>query len=1147
MLQIEDLARLNRPRRLTGAPFGADIRVLVEAGKRRGGVIAYVARDERQAQAARDLAGFFDPTLETCLLPAWDNLPYDRVSPSPESAAQRCAGLVRLALTKPGETLFVALTATALIQRAAPIETMRKSGLMARVGGKVPPGTIETYLQTNGFVRSANVREPGEFAVRGGITDVYPPGAEEPVRLDLFGDVLDGLRTFDPETQRTTGKLTQVQLSPVSEILFTDEALSRFRLAYFDAFGAPQGDPMFDAARARIRRQGLEHWLPLFHEQLANVTDYLGPDALIAFDGLARDAIKERLEQAEDYYRARIDAAGEAPSKVLAPSRLYLPLEELDAALQTRACLQLSAFREGDDLAALSADGVQGREFAPERLLPDVNVFDEVAAYARERAGAGQAVVFSGWTAGSTERLRAVLSDHGLEGISPISRAEDAVTGRFSLVALPLEHGFEQGRLTVITEQDMLGDKLARPRRKRRGASFIAEAAALSVGDLVVHIEHGIARYVGLRTVDVMDAPHDCLELVYSGGDKLLLPVENIELVSRYGSDNAEAELDRLGGASWQGRKAKARKRIFDMAEELIQIAAARLVRVADKAIPAEGLFEEFCSRFPHEETDDQLSAIEDTVADLASGRPMDRLVCGDVGFGKTEVALRAAFVAAMSGMQVAVIAPTTLLARQHFKTFSERFAPWPLKVRHLSRLVPAKEATQAREGVEDGTVDIIVGTHAVLSSQVNFKRMGLLIVDEEQRFGVKHKERLKELKSDVHVLTLSATPIPRTLQLSLTGIRDLSIIATPPVDRLSVRTYVTEFDPISIREALLRERYRGGQAFFVAPRIQDLPKLEHFLRTEVPEVSFIAAHGQMAPTELEDIMSAFYDGKYDVLLSTTIVESGLDIPRANTLVIYRADMFGLAQLYQLRGRVGRSKLRAYAYFTTPEDMSLTPGAEKRLKILQSLDSLGAGFMLASHDLDMRGGGNLLGDQQSGHIKEVGVELYQSMLSDAVKVLKEGGEVVLEGWSPSINLGAAVLIPESYVDDLTVRMSLYRKLAGLETEPEREAFAAELIDRFGPLPSETQQLLQVSGIKAACKRLGIAKLDSGPKGAVLTFRNDTPVQPGSLIALIQRRPALLKLRPDGKLVAAGHWPEPQQRLDASRRLLAEIEDLLLTN
>jgi transcription-repair coupling factor (superfamily II helicase) len=660
-----------------------------------------------------------------------------------------------------------------------------------------------------------------------------------------------------------------------------------------------------------------------------------------------------------------------------------------------------------------------------------------------------------------------------------------------------------------------------------------------------VHIDHGIGRYEGLKTLDVAGAPHDCLELQYGGDSKLYLPVENIDLLTRYGAESDDVQLDRLGGAAWQARKARAKVRLREMADGLIKIAAARMLKKSEQILSPHGLFEEFCARFPYEETEDQLHAIGDVLSDLGSGRPMDRLICGDVGFGKTEVALRAAFVVAMSGRQVAIVCPTTLLARQHFKGFTERFKGWPVKIRQLSRMVPAKEAAETRAGIAAGELEILVGTHAVLSEQVKFKDLGLVIVDEEQHFGVKHKEKLKALRADVHMLTLSATPIPRTLQMALSGIRELSIIATPPVDRLAVRTYVMPFDPIAVREALLREKYRGGQAYFVTPRLADLPRLETFLREQVPEVKFVVGHGQMAPTQLEDVMSAFYDGQYDVLLATSIVESGLDIPAANTLIINRADMFGLAQLYQLRGRVGRAKTRAYAYMTTPADKPITLSAERRLKVLQSLDNLGAGFQLASHDLDIRGGGNLLGDQQSGHIREIGVELYQQMLEDAVNEMK-AGEIEMpsdRGWSPQINTGASVLIPEYYVPDLNVRLALYRRLSEAERAEDREAMAAELIDRFGPLPDEAGHLLKVVAIKGLCRQANVAKIDVGPKGAVVSFRHDSFANPMGLITFAHKNAMAWRVRPDHKVVVKGEWETPNQRLGAAERILTELARL----
>ena len=696
----------------------------------------------------------------------------------------------------------------------------------------------------------------------------------------------------------------------------------------------------------------------------------------------------------------------------------------------------------------------------------------------------------------------------------------------------------------MVSEQDVLGDRLIRaPRRRRRAENFLTEAAGLTPGDLVVHVDHGIGRYRGLETITAMGAPHECLWIEYAGGDKLFLPVENIELLTRYGHE--EGLLDRLGGGAWQAKKAKLKARIRDMADRLIRLAAERALRKGAVLTPPDHhAWEEFCARFPYAETEDQLNAIADVLGDLESGAPMDRLICGDVGFGKTEVALRAAFVTAMSGMQVAVIAPTTLLARQHFRSFSERFRGLPVRVRQLSRFVGAKEAEETRTGLADGTVEIVVGTHALLAKSVRFKNLGLLVIDEEQHFGVAHKERLKALRSDVHVLTLTATPIPRTLQLALSGVRELSLIATPPVDRLAIRTYVSELDPVTVREALLREHYRGGQSFYVVPRIADLPEVEAFLREQVPEVKFVVAHGQMAAGELDERMNAFYDGRFDVLLSTTIIESGLDIPAANTLVVERADMFGLAQLYQIRGRVGRSKLRAYAFFMTEPRKPLTPQAEKRLRVLGALDSLGAGFTLASQDLDIRGAGNLLGEEQSGHVREVGFELYQEMLEEAIAKLRSGEvELADEGeWSPQINLGVPVLIPEAYVPDLDVRLGLYRRLSALERKVEMEGFAAELIDRFGPLPAEIDTLLLVVRIKALCKRAGIGRLDGGPKGATVQFHGDRYANPAGLVEFLNDQRGAAKIR-DNKLVIRREWAGEKARLAGAFSIARDLAGL----
>ena len=734
----------------------------------------------------------------------------------------------------------------------------------------------------------------------------------------------------------------------MSEARLTTETIRRFRQAYAQEFGAPTRDDDLYAAVSEGRRAiGLEHWLPLLYERLDTLYDYVG-NAPFVLDVRAEEAAHERIALIADNYAARRAAYAEDPVKAdykpLPFTRLYMSEGEWKERLAAQPLARLTPFEPPPDaIDAVDCGGRTGRNFAPERQNESANVFDAAVAHVKALRARGLNVIVAGWSDGSRERLSHVLAEHGLKSLELVSsyhQAKTARAGALPLAVIALEQGFEAPDFAIIGEQDILGDRLVRQsRRRRRAQDVLAEASALTAGDLVVHIDHGVGRFVGLQTIEAAGAPHDCLEIHYAGGDRLFLPVENLELLSRYGSETGE--LDRLGGAGWQSRKARLKKRVREMAGELIRVAAQRMMHAAPRLTVPEGLYDEFCARFPYEETPDQESAIQATLDDLAAGRPMDRLICGDVGFGKTEVALRGAFAAAINGKQTVIIAPTTLLARQHTKNFRDRFAGLPVGIGQLSRMVGAAETREVKKGAAEGAIDIVVGTHAVLGKTVSFKDLGLVVVDEEQHFGVGHKERLKELRSEVHVLTLSATPIPRTLQLAMTGVRDMSIIATPPIDRLAVRTFVSPFDTLIVREALLRERYRGGQSFYVCPRIEDLDEAAAFLRQNAPECKFVVAHGQMAARELEDKIGAFYDGKYDILLSTAIVESGLDIPRANTMIVHRADMFGLAQLYQLRGRVGRSKVRAYAYFTTPAKAKITPQAEKRLSVLQSLDTLG--------------------------------------------------------------------------------------------------------------------------------------------------------------------------------------------------------------
>ncbi len=1132
-----------------GAPEGADAICAADAARAREDIVVHIARDGARAAAMAQALGFFAPDMAVVEYPAWDCLPYDRVSPSSAVSARRMAALSLIAAHRGKGALIVVTSINAAIQRTPPRDVVTAASLSLAPGATVDMDNLVRYLGANGYARSSTVRERGEFAVRGGLVDIFPPGADEPVRLDFFGDQLESVRGFDAETQRTTKQLARFDLNAASEVLLTDETIARFRTGFVKAFGAAGDDPLYEAISAGRMHAGAEHWLPLFYEKTETLFDFIG-DGLIFLDHLADEAAAERLDAIRDHYDARAEDAEtrrpknsefSAPAyQPLTPDALYLSDEDWSGHLAPANLRPLSPFAPQPNERCYHFGAKIGRNFAAERAGDKVNVFDATVAHIK--AHADQKVVVACWTAGSADRLRTVLSDRG---VGDIAHAESFKTlgAGVSTAVLGLEQGFETDDALFLSEQDILGDRLVRRTRRKRAENFLTEASGLSIGDLVVHVDHGVARYDGLKTLEVQGAPHDCLHLAYHGGDKLFLPVENIDLLSRFGPEDANQQLDKLGGAAWQGRKAKMRARIKMLAEQLIKIAAQRAMQRADEMAPTDGLYDEFCARFPFAETEDQENAIADVIEDMAKGRPMDRLICGDVGFGKTEVALRAAFVAAMTGRQVAVVAPTTLLVRQHFRNFSERFKGFPVKVRQLSRMVSAADAAAVRDGIAAGDIDIVIGTHALLAKTVRFRDLGLMIVDEEQHFGVKHKERLKEFRGDTHVLTLTATPIPRTLQLAMSGIRDLSLIATPPVDRLAVRTTVGPFDPVVTRETLLREHYRGGQSFYVAPRIKDLDGIAEFLREEMPELKFKVAHGQMGARELEDIMTAFYEGKFDVLVSTTIIESGLDIPTANTMIIHHADMFGLAQLYQLRGRVGRSKQRAYAYLTTSPRKKLTEGAERRLKVMQSLDTLGAGFTLASHDLDIRGAGNLLGEEQSGNVKEVGVELYQHMLEEAVAELREGGGAAEDAWSPQINIGTSVLIPDSYVADLDVRMALYRRLGDVTSEAEIDAFAAELVDRFGPTPTEVDHLLEIVAIKTICRRAGIAKIDAGPKGAVVSFRNDQFANPAGLIEFVSSSPYDMKVRPDQKLVFRQDWPGESMRLKGARRaanIIAEI-------
>jgi len=1171
---MKNINKVNLKNDIWGAPDGVASLALLQIASV-GKSFIYVARDDVRMTAMGDSLRRLAPDLRLLEFPAWDCLPFDRLSPQGGLVGRRIETLAQLASDVETRPSILLTTINAILQRVPPKTYFTDSSLVITAGQATKdltngqtlgPATLADYLAGQAYLRTDTVRETGEFAVRGGILDVFPPGQTAPARLDFFGDDVETIRSFDPATQRSIGKLENLILRPVAEFMMNEATIAQFRTSYLSLFGAKASrDALYESVSAGRSHPGIEHWLPLFHGDLACLNDYCSgwPTVL---DHESDAAIAARYAQIHDFHEARLAHGSDdaiSPYRPLAPEKLYLSQTESDQLFeQDRAC-RLFAFapiqdggRDGaKDLAKLDQPQMQdagGRAAIRLIKVEGNSAVPELANFVTaERRAAKRPIIVACSSPGAASRLADLLDGHlGAGALQPLNAIEDAASGGFYVMQWPLETGFQTDHLVVVSEPDIFGQRLSRPQSKRaKGDEFLREVSVLETGDLVVHAEHGIGRYEGLIIINSAGGDHDCLHLVYSGGDKLYLPVENIELLSRYGSAGGEAQLDKLGGVAWQARVARIKGRVRIMAEQLIKIAAARYRARAEPLIAEDGSFGEFCARFAFAETEDQLNAINDVVDDLASGKASDRLICGDVGFGKTEVALRAAFIAAMAGYQVALVAPTTLLARQHGKVFVERFAGFPVKIGVLSRMTSTADAKVIRENIASGEVQIAIGTHALLAKSIAFNHLGLLIIDEEQHFGVGQKERLKELRGDIHVLTLSATPIPRTLQMALSGVREMSLIATPPVDRLAVRTFVGPWDGVVLREAIQREMFRGGQVFVVCPRIDDMQRVYDRITKLAPEARVISAHGRMPANELDQVMTRFADGDADILLSTNIVESGLDIPSANTMIIHRADMFGLSQLYQLRGRVGRGRQRAYAYLTSDPQRLLSPQARRRLEVMQTLDTLGAGFTLASYDMDIRGAGNLLGDEQSGHVREVGVELYQEMLRQAVDAAKSGRggdseEATNPAWTPQINLGLEIRLPESYVPDLTVRLSLYRRIADLADPQATDILIAELVDRFGGLPDPVKNLFSVIELKQLCRLANVEKIDAGPKGLSLAFRDNHFARPDALIGWIAEQGGRVQLRADHRLVVTTPIPKLEMQPAACKTVLQDLVALL---
>ncbi len=1120
-----------------------------------------ILSDGMSLKQAYDTLTFIAPETEVLMLPAWDTVPYDRVSPNPTVLSKRIDTLAKIVLEKSPKKKRIVLTSIgAAIQKLPPKKIFFNTRKNIKLHDKLIFDDFLHYAAINGYSRVEQVMESGEYAVRGDIIDIFPSGAENPLRIDLFDDEVERLRLFEVETQRSIKDLTFYNFDSANEVVLDKNTIKTFRSKYREAFGAAGiKDEIYESISEGKKYLGMENWLPFFYEEsLPDLFDYL-PQADIVLGIDAENALKAKEETIADHYDARLEALKiKDVSEIdryrpVEPEQMFLSRKEFMNRISGKNYCRLSnlSLPGGEDVINFGA--LPQKVFSSLKNINNLTVYEDLSA--EFAANNKKKRIICCYSEGSLDRMYHILQENGIKDTVICRTWHEACNaaqqGKIALIMLELQHGFNSSEYFIVTEQDIWGErKNIRAKHKVSAENLIADISSLNIGEYVVHIEHGIGRFEGLENIVTDGAAHDCLKLIYANNDKLYVPVENIDVISRYGAEDCNATLDTLGGSAWEAKKSRVKERIKDIAEKLIKIAAQRQMKKAEIFIPERGLYEEFCNRFLYTETDDQLNAVNDVIKDLSLGMPMDRLICGDVGFGKTEVAIRAAFAVATGGAQVAVIVPTTLLARQHYLNFKERLKGFPIKVKMLSRLVSAKESREIKQELKDGSLEIVIGTHALLAKDIEFCNLGLLIIDEEQHFGVAHKERLKHLKSDVHILTLSATPIPRTLQLSLTGVKQLSIIATPPVDRLAARTFVMPFDKVMIKEAIYREKYRGGQIFFVCPRVSDILQIEPKLREIAPDIKIAVAHGQMSPSHLEDVMCNFAEGKADILLSTTIIESGIDLPNVNTMIIYRSDMFGLAQLYQLRGRIGRSKLRGYCYFTIPNQKVLTPVAQKRLNILQALNQLGAGFSLANHDLDIRGAGNILGIEQSGHIKDVGIALYHHLLEEEINRLKAGNTAddaapapVAADWSVQITTGVPIIIPESYVADLGVRLGLYKRIGSLKTLEELNDMREELIDRFGNIPDEVDNLLKTVEIKQISVLANIDRIEAGAKGILLSFHNNTFKNVPALMSFINQQFGTIKIRPDQKIFIDKELISYKARLETIKKYVGKLYEL----
>lgn len=1075
--------------------------------------ILFIAKNDAEMNNLHNQIQFFNANCEILNFYAWDCLPYDRASPKAAISANRIKTLYRLSNRKEGEKFFIITSINSIIQKTISPSKIKDLGLFLQVGSKISLKQISDFLINKGYERQVCANNVGEFAVRGGIIDIVLTQAADLIgyRIDFFGDEIESIKIFDPLTQITAENVKTIEILPNSEAILHHKNIETFRQKYRQNFGNNLEDPIYQAISDGRTHAGMEHWLPFFYEEnLAGFSEYL-KNPICFFDEEIFQLANSRSNLIKEYYQSRLSEVKIRDNIIynpIASELLYFDDLEIKNSLENLTYFQFNKFDCSDNSKRII--DLEIRPIPDFALAGRANQRDPIELM-KEFTSTNQKAktIICALSDNFKERITKIFPDYGIK--SPI-------------FVLPMHFGFYTSDFFLIGEQAIFGEKLVRKRNNKAASQrLIEEGLSISENELVVHRDHGIGRFKGINLIDTGGVKVDMIKIEYGGSDILYVPVDDINLITRYGSDNPLIQLDRLGVATWKNRRERVRKRIKVAAEELLKIAAARKLRKASTFIPDQHFYDEFKNRFGFVETEDQANAISEVEDDLAKGSPMDRLICGDVGFGKTEVAMRAAAVVVSdnkNNSQIAIVAPTTLLCRQHYKNFIKRFEGTNIKVAQLSRLVTPSQAKEIKTKIESGEVQIVIGTHALLQKTIKFKNLGLVIIDEEQHFGVAQKERLKELRSEVHVLTLSATPIPRTLQMSLTGVKDLSLISTPPIDRLAVRNFVMPYDSMIVREAVMREYNRGGKVFFVVPRVRDIEEIEPRLKILLPEIKITHAHGQMNPSELDKIMNEFVDGKIDMLLSTTIIESGIDISEANTMIIYKAEMFGLSQLYQLRGRVGRGKLRAYCYFMLDNRKKVSKDSQKKLEVMQNLDSLGIGFSVASHDMDIRGSGNILGDEQSGHIKETGVELYQQMLLETIEKLKNSpksentsAEITheIDDFSTQVKLGISLLIPEDYMPDLSLRMSFYKKIANIKNDEDQESLNNEMTDRFGKIPSEIYNLMEISKLKFECKKLGIERIESNSQGTVISFKDNKFSNPEALMKMISESKGAFKI------------------------------------